>query len=123
MPHRTFFAFILPSILAMLLFISLPIVSVAVQSLFIKHPQILVTVENSGPFGITKETKVDTAAMAALRKAEPMGQFAGFSNYVDYNHLALGDVGQIFASNSGLADIGARLMNLPFYRALAFTLA
>ena len=122
MPHRTFFAFILPSILAMLLFISLPIVSVAVQSLFIKHPQILVEVENSGPFGITKETKVDSAAMAALQKAEPMGQFAGFTNYIDYNHLAFGDVGQIFATNSGVADISARLMNLPFYRALVFTL-
>ena len=33
LPHKTFFAFILPSLIAMLLFIALPIVSVAVQSL------------------------------------------------------------------------------------------
>ena len=77
MPHRTFFAFIFPSIFAMVLFISLPIVSVAVQSLFVKHSQILVEVENSGPFGITKETKVDTAAMEALQKAKPMGGLPG----------------------------------------------
>lgn len=123
MPHRTFFAFIFPSILAMVLFISLPIVSVAVQSLFVKHSQILVEVENSGPFGITKETKVDTAAMEAMQKAKPMGRFAGFSNFTDHNHLAVDDVGQIFADNSGLSNIVGRLMNLPFYRALAFTLA
>ena len=122
MPHRAFFAFIFPSILAMILFISLPIVSVAVQSLFVKHPQILMDVENSGPFGITKETKVDTLAMEVLRKAKPMGQFAGFTNFTDHNHLAFNDVGQIFSDNAGLADVGARLMNLPFYRALAFTL-
>lgn len=123
MPHRAFFAFIFPSILAMVLFITLPIISVAVQSLFVEHPQILVEVENSGPFGITKETKVDTAAMAALQKAEPMGQFAGFANYTNHNHLAFDDLRQIFGSNTGLADIATRIMNLPFYRALAFTLA
>ena len=122
MPHRAFFAFIFPSILAMLLFITLPIISVTVQSLFVKHPQILVEVENSGPFGITKETKVDTAAMAALQKAEPMGQFAGLANYVDHNHLAFNDLRQIFGANEGLGDIAAQVINLPFYRALAFTL-
>lgn len=122
MPHRAFFAFIFPSILAMLLFITLPIVSVLVQSMYVEHPQILVEVENSGPFGVTKETKVDTAAMAALQKAEPMGQFAGLANYVDHNHLAFDDVRQIFWQSSGVDDIAARMMNLPFYRALAFTL-
>ena len=123
MPHRTFFAFIFPSILAMILFISLPIISVAVQSLFVKHPQILIEVENSGPFGVTKETKVDTAAMETLQKSKPMGQFAGFANYTDYNHLAVDDVGKILSANVGFSDVAARMMNLPFYRALAFTLA
>ncbi len=46
MPHRAFFAFIFPSILAMMLFITLPIVSVVVQSLFVEHDAILTTVEN-----------------------------------------------------------------------------
>ena len=51
MPHRTFLAFIWPSLFAMLLFIALPIVSVAYQSLFIEHEQVMVEVENCGPFG------------------------------------------------------------------------
>ena len=54
MPHRTFFAFIFPSILAMLLFITLPIISVAVQSMFVEHDAIVTTVENCDPFGCTK---------------------------------------------------------------------
>ena len=123
MPHRAFFAFIFPSILAMLLFITLPIISVALQSLYVEHPQILVEVENSGPFGITKETRIDTAAMAAIQAAQPMGRFAGFANYTNHNHLAFDDLAKIFGDNSGLADVAKRLMNLPFYRALAFTLA
>ena len=62
MPHRTFLAFILPSIVAMLLFIALPIVSVIVQSLYVEHEKVLVTVENSQPFGgCTTETKAATA--------------------------------------------------------------
>lgn len=122
MPHRAFFAFIFPSILAMILFISLPIVSVVAQSLFVEHDAILTTVENCGPFGCEKETKVDTAAMAKLREVAPMGKFAGFSNYLNRNHLAIDDLRVIFTNNDGLADIGYRVMNLPFYRALAFTL-
>lgn len=123
MPHRAFFAFIFPSLLAMVLFITLPIASVLVQSLYVEHPQILVEVINSGPFGETKETKVDTEAMAALQAAEPLGQFAGFANYINHNHLAFDDLTQIFSSSSGPTQIVQRLMNLPFYRALAFTLA
>ena len=53
MRHRTFLWFILPSLAAMILFIALPIVSVAVQSLFIKHEQVIVISENCGPFGCT----------------------------------------------------------------------
>lgn len=123
MPHRAFFAFIFPSILAMMLFITLPIVSVVVQSLFVEHDAILTTVENCGPFGCETETRVDTDAMARLRAEAPLGKFAGLSNYLNHNHLAIEDLRAIFADNSGLADIAHRLMNLPFYRALAFTLA
>lgn len=123
MPHRAFFAFIFPSLLAMILFITLPIASVLVQSLYVEHPQVLIEVINSGPFGDTKETKVDTQAMAALQAAEPLGQFAGLANYTNHNHLALDDLAQIFGTATGPADIASRLMNLPFYRALAFTLA
>ena len=39
MPHSTFFRFMGPSLLAMILFIALPIISIVVQSLYIEHPQ------------------------------------------------------------------------------------
>ena len=51
MPHKTFFAFILPSLIAMVLFIALPIVSVVVQSFYVEHGRVLVEVENCQPFG------------------------------------------------------------------------
>ena len=62
-------------------------------------------------------------AMADLRAEQPMGKFAGLSNYLNHNHLAIDDLRQILAESKGLGDIAPRLMNLPFYRALAFTLA
>jgi ABC-type sugar transport system permease subunit len=48
--------------------------------------------------------------------------FAGWSNYVNRNHLALAELKDIFATDEGLAAKFSRVMNLPFYRALAFTL-
>ena len=122
MPHRTFFIFIFPSLLAMLLFITLPIVSVVVQSLYQEHEAILNTVESCGPFGCEKQTKVDTEAMDKLKGEHPLGRFAGLSNYLNHNHLALQDLRTIFNDNKGLENIKDRVMNLPFYRALAFTL-
>ena len=122
MPHRAFFTFIFPSLLAMLLFITLPIVSVVVQSLYQEHDAILTLVESCGPFGCEQQTKVDTEAMAALKAEAPLGQFAGLAIYLNHNHLAVEDLGQIFSQSTGLGDTAARLMNLPFYRALAFTL-
>ena len=38
----------------MVLFITLPIVSVVVQSLFVQHEAVLITVENCDPFGCSK---------------------------------------------------------------------
>jgi ABC-type sugar transport system permease subunit len=123
-PHKTFLAFILPSLVAMLLFIALPIVSVAIQSFYVEHQQVLVTTENCQPFGgCTKETRVDTEATQLLKDAEPLGRFNGFGTYLNRSHLAVEEVGEIFASNTGVGDIAARIYNLPFYRALVFTLA
>ena len=89
MPHRTFFWFILPSALAMLIFIALPIVSVIVQSLHIEHPRVMTEVENCGPFSCTKELRVDTEATAKLREEEPLGKFNALNTYTNRNHLAL----------------------------------
>lgn len=122
MPHRTFFLFIFPSILAMVLFITLPIVSVVVQSLFVQHEAILVTVENCTPFGCEQQTRVDTEAMQKLRQDRPLGQFAGLANYLNRNHLALEEIGTILAENQGVGDVVSRIFNLPFYKALSFTL-
>ena len=122
MPHRTFFVFIFPSILAMALFITLPIVSVVVQSLFVQHEAVLITVENCTPFGCESQTRVDTEAMAKLKEEQPLGQFAGLSNYLNRNHLAVDEIKAILASNRGFGDVVSRIFNLPFYKALSFTL-
>lgn len=122
MPHRTFFVFIFPSILAMVLFITLPIVSVVVQSLFVQHEAVLITVENCDPFGCSSQTRVDTEAMAKLEAEQPMGQFAGFANYLNRNHLAVDEIGTILGDNQGFGDVVSRIFNLPFYKALSFTL-
>jgi len=123
MPHKTFFAFILPSLLAMLLFIALPIVSVVVQSFFVEHGRVLVEVENCQPFGgCTKEVRVDSAATAQLEKEQPLGKFNGFGTYLNRGHLAVAEIGAILGNNTGFGDVVSRVYNLPFYKALAFTL-
>lgn len=123
MPHRAFFAFIMPSLLAMLLFIALPIISVAVQSLYVQHERVVTEVETCVPFGgCTKEMRVDAEATTKLRHDEPLGRFNGFGTYLDRNHLAISEVGAILSDNAGFTDALSRIYNLPFYRALAFTL-
>ncbi|MCC7321410.1 MAG: sugar ABC transporter permease [Rubellimicrobium sp.] len=122
MPHRTFVWFMLPSIVAMLLLITLPIVSVFVQSLFVEHERVVIAVENCGPFGCTTEMRADAEATAALRAERPLGRFAGLSNYTDRNHLAVDAMGAIWGGDGTLADKVKATMNLPFWRALAFTL-
>jgi ABC-type sugar transport system permease subunit len=114
--------FMLPSIIAMVLFITLPIGSVLVQSLFVEHERVVVEVENCGPFGCTTEVRVDNAALAQLRAERPLGQFAGFANYVDRNHLATTEMGTILGSDAPFRVKVSQVMNLPFWRALAFTM-
>lgn len=122
MPHRTFAWFMLPSLIAMVLFITLPIFSVMIQSLFVEHERVMVQTENCGPFGCTTELRVDTAATAALQDAQPLGRFAGLSNYTDRNHLALAELGSIWSGDASFGAKVSAMMNLPFWRALAFTL-
>lgn len=122
MKHRTFLWFILPSAIAMLLFIALPIASVLIQSVFAPHEQVIREVENCTVFGCTVSTVVDSEATAALREAEPLGRFVGAAIYTDRNHLAFQDVAAIWKRASGLGDFIGKLMNLPFYGALVFTL-
>ena len=123
MPHRTFLWFILPSLLAMILFIALPIGSVLVQSMHVEHEQVLIETETCGPFGCTPSVSVDQNATRALREAQPLGRFNGLRTYTDRNHLATAEVAQAWSETDSMTGFAGRLMNLPFYKALAFTLA
>jgi len=108
----------------MLLFIATPIVSFTIQSLYVEHDKVLVTAENCQPFGgCVTETHVDNEATRRLYEEEPLGKFNGLGIYIDRNHLAFAEIGAILAKNEGFADAAARIYNLPFYKALAFTLA
>ncbi|MEM6371255.1 MAG: sugar ABC transporter permease [Pseudomonadota bacterium] len=122
MKHSVFIRMILPSLAAMILFIALPMVSVLVQSLFIEHEQVLVVGENCGPFGCTETTSVDAEATAKLREEQPLGRFAGLSIYFGRNHLASTAVGEAWQTTDTFGEFLSALMNLRFYRALAFTL-
>lgn len=122
MKHRSFFWFILPSSVAMFLFIALPIASLLIQSVYKQHEQIITEVENCTPFGCNKEVAVDVEATQALRDAEPLGQFAGLENYTNRSHLALGEIAEFWHNSSSLGIFFDELINLPFYGAIAFTL-
>jgi ABC-type sugar transport system permease subunit len=123
MPHRTFFWFIMPSVVAMILFIALPIVSVVVQSLYVENDRVLIEVDNCGPFGCQKEVRVDVEATARQQAEHPLGRFNGLGTYFNRNHLAVEEVSKSWSTSSGIGDFLARLAGLPFYKALMFTLA
>ena len=122
MKHRTFFWFILPTLSAMILFIALPIVSVFIQSLHVSHKQVLVVSESCGPFGCTETTSVDLEATERLRQAAPLGQFNGAQTYLNRSHLAFAEIGVAWAESDSWSAFWSDVSDLPFYRALAFTL-
>jgi ABC-type sugar transport system permease subunit len=120
--HKTFLQFFLPTAIAMFLFIALPLISVLIQSVYAPHQQVIIEVENCTPFGCTKSTTVDQAATRAIREQQPLGRFVGLGIYTDRSHLAFTEINQIWTSTPGLVAFWNRLMNLPFYKALVFTL-
>lgn len=122
MKHKTFFWFILPTALAMALFIAMPIVSVIMQSLFTPHEQVFIEVENCGPFGCKTETIIDNEAMEQLNAEKPLGRFSGLSIYFDRGHLAVSEVADAWGNSDSVGAFFTELNNLPFYRALGFTL-
>ncbi len=122
MKDRQFFWFILPTLSAMILFIALPIVSVFIQSLHVQHEQILVVSESCGPFGCETTTEVDLEATEALREAQPLGRFNGLATYANRSNLAFAEVGDAWRSTDSFGAFFDLVLNLPFYRALAFTL-
>ena len=122
MKHRSFFWFFLPTALAMVLFIFLPIVSVVTQSLFAAHDQVFITVENCDIFGCKKETSIDVEATEKLRSEQPLGKFVGLENYLNRSHIAVSEVAEAWSSTSSWGEFYAVVTNLPLYRALLFTL-
>jgi ABC-type sugar transport system permease subunit len=123
MKHRTFFWFFLPTGLAMLLFIAFPIVSVVVQSVYAPHEAVLKTVENCAPLvGCTTETTIDQEATREIREAQPLGRFVGLDIYLDRGHLAIAELKEAWGSSATMGEFKDKLLNLPLYRALAFTL-
>ena len=106
----------------MVLFIALPIVSVAVQSLFVEHEQVLVEVEECNPFGCKTSVAVDTQATETLQREAPLGRFNGLGTYTNRKHLAFEEVSVAWALSGSLGEFMSELLNLPFYKALFFTL-
>ena len=123
MRHKTFFWFFLPTGLAMLLFIAAPIVSVVIQSVFAPHEAVLIEVETCTPLsGCITETSIDHDATSALQEEKPRGRFVGLDLYLDRGHLAVAEVGEAWRASADFGEFWSRLGNLPFYRAMAFTL-
>ena len=112
----------LPTCVAMILFIAIPIVSIFVQSLFIEHQKELIQIERCDPFGCETEVGVDIEAFAALNKEKPLGRFNGFKTYTDRNHLAFNELAEGWKNSKTFGEFSKNFMNLPFYKALIFTL-
>lgn len=109
MPHRTFLWFVLPSVLAMVLFILVPLLNVGYQSFFSPPPPIERVVEVcqtnflTGAESCTESIKFEDA--------EGPNVFRGLDFICGYSVLACAEVAA-----------GENIWNLPFYKALSFTL-
>ena len=123
MPHGTFIRFIWPSFLAMVVFIVLPVISVAIQSIYVEHEQVLKEVENCTPFRCETVMQVDVEATAALKESAPMGRFNGLKTYAGRSHLAFAELSALRETTESWGAFLRGLYNLPFYRALLFTVS
>ena len=109
MPHRAFFAFILPSLAAMVLFIFVPLLNVGYTSFFSAPPPIQEVSEICQRNFITgQNTCTETVKLVEV---EGPDVFRGLFFFCNRSVLACEQVAN-----------GADLMNLPFYKAMAFTL-
>ena len=123
MKHKTFFWFFLPTALAMFLFIALPLTSIVSQSLHTPHDagiwlllnRVIHLVVNLKLLLIIRQVKKST-------KSKPQGKWVGFQIYTDRNHLAFKEVGEFWESKTSFIDFVSSLNDLPFYRAMGFTL-
>ena len=122
MPNKTFFWFFLPTGLAMMLFIGLPIISAGTQSFYAQHDQVLKEVEKCDPFGCKISVQIDQEASSKIREEKPLGKFNGFGTYIDRNHLAFDELSELWGESNSTGEFVGKVTNLPFYKALIFTL-
>ncbi len=106
----------------MILFIAVPIVSIILQSLFVERAKVIVPTEICGPFGCTEAVTVDLDASAGQDGGRSFGQFSGLGNYFNRNHLALDELSESWSRSNSWGALLKTAFNLPFYKALAFTL-
>ena len=122
MPNKSFFWFFLPTGLAMILFIGLPIISTGVQSFYAQHDQILKEVKKCDPFGCKVSVQIDQEESSKIKEEKPLGKFNGFGTYIDRNHLAFEELKGLWKESNSTSEFVAKATNLPFYKALLFTL-
>ena len=122
MPSKSFFWFFLPTGLAMILFIGLPIISTGIQSFYSQHDQILKEVKKCDPFGCVVSVQIDQEETLRIKKEKPLGKFNGFGTYVDRNHLAFDELSALWKESNSIGEFIGKVTNLPFYKALIFTL-
>lgn len=121
MKARTFAMFLAPSVLLMLIFIALPLISVFVQS-FYSTQQVFeqVSVESCTPGFLAQTCTTELRSRQVMDAAgKPMSQtsFVGFASYKEL--LKPEAVAAAFSSGGGGFSA---LMTIDFYKALRFTL-
>ena len=116
MPNKSFFWFFLPTGLAMILFIGLPIISTGVQSFYAQHDQILKEVKKCDPFGCKVSVQIDQEASSKIREEKPLGKFNGFGTYIDRNHLAFKELYEGWSNSKTFSEFSNTFFNLPFFR-------
>ena len=125
MPHRTFFWFIAPSMIAMILLIALPLVGITYQSMFREHQKPLKEVQTCTADFLTNTQKCETSVAVdfeKLKKQKGIGEFVGLKLYGGYKLFAFEAIGKEWEKRKSLSQFIGRLFNLPFYNALIFTL-
>ena len=123
MRHKTFFWFFLPTASAMLLFIAFPIISVITQSVHAPHKAVLIEVETCTPLtGCKIQTTIDQEATRKQKEVNPLGRFVGLDIFFDRGHLAIHELLEIFKSSENWSSKYNQIFNLPFYRAMGFTI-
>ena len=122
MPHRAFFAFLMPSLLAMVLFILLPLISVGYQSLFSPPRDIEVLSEICSTNFLTGVRSCEQTV--TIEKVEGPKIFRGLDFFCGRSVLACGELATGWSENKGgMGEYWSKVvLNLPLYKAMTFTM-